>query len=228
MKDEKAGQMDRRSFLHGAVPACAMTCLALKASMVPACQRGASGDQQEPHRWDVGVDPAPSLRQLERVRISRFLQFSQYLSEQMGREQVLGILRDFQSQSNVGQARRLVDRTGKNDFEAFKAFYDPSLPALARIVTMEIVESTDTVYEWKITECINADPFLRADAADIGYASACFGDYAFAEAFNPAIKLTRDKTIMEGHEYCNHRYTWEAEAAALASSNEVMRSTSVP
>jgi hypothetical protein len=98
---------------------------------------------------------------------------------------------------------------GSNDFETFKRFYDPSIPALNRIVTLEIVENTDTVYEWRITECINTEPYIRANQRDLGYAAACFGDYAFAESFNPAIKLTRDKTIMEGHTYCNHRYTWE-------------------
>lgn len=208
MGTDGTNQMDRREFLHGVVPACAMTCAALNAPFLPECARPGSTGQQETHRWDVGVDPAPSLRRLESLRISRFLQFSQYLADQMGKEPLLETLRDFQSQSNVGQAQRLVERTGRNDFEAFKAFYDPAIPALARIVTLEVVESTDTVYEWKITECINADPFLNADAAEIGYASACYGDYAFAEAFNPAIKLTRDKTIMQGHKYCNHRYTF--------------------
>jgi len=126
----------------------------------------------------------------------------------MGRDWVLDTLKDFQARSNVEQARAVVARRGSNDFDAFKAFYDPGIPALARIVTMEVVESTDTVYEWRITECINADPFLRANASDIGYASTCHGDYAFAEAFNPSIRLTRDKTLMQGDPYCNHRYTW--------------------
>jgi len=208
-EEQPSNPMDRRGFLHGVVPACAMTCMALKAPFPPDCVRSERPQEQETHRWDVATDPGPSLRELERVRISRFLQFAEYLAEQMGREQLLETLKDFQSQSNVGQARRLVERRGRNDFDAFKAFYDPAIPALERIVTLEVVENTDTVYEWRISECINADPFIRADATDIGYASACFGDYAFAETFNPAIKLTRDKTIMEGDAYCNHRYTWE-------------------
>jgi hypothetical protein len=28
------------------------------------------------------------------------------------------------------------------------------------------------------------------------------------KGFNPKIKLVRDKTLMQGHEYCNHRYIW--------------------
>jgi hypothetical protein len=155
------------------------------------------------------VDPVPSWRRQEVIKISRFLQFSQFLAGRLGRNETIRLLKDFQSARNADQAQHATARLGSNDFDAFKRFYDPSIPALNRIVTMEIVENSDTVYEWRITECINAEPYIRADARDFGYAAACFGDYAFAENFNSAIKLTRDKTIMEGHSYCNHRYTWE-------------------
>jgi hypothetical protein len=49
---------------------------------------------------------------------------------------------------------------------------------------------------------------LAKKAGDIGYAMVCWGDYAWAEGFNPKIKLVRDKTLMEGHDRCNHRYIW--------------------
>ncbi len=55
---------------------------------------------------------------------------------------------------------------------------------------------------------ILASTFLVAKAGDIGWASVCFGDYAWAEGFNPKIKLVRDKTLMQGHDICNHRYIW--------------------
>lgn len=63
---------------------------------------------------------------------------------------------------------------------------------------MEIVENTDAAYELKVTECMWAATFLAAKAGDIGWASVCFGDYAWAKGFNPKIKLVRGKT----------RYIW--------------------
>lgn len=214
MEKQQTESLDRRGFLQGIVPACAMTCMALGAPGSLGCTESHTRDGQEAHRWDMGVDPSPSLRRLEGLKISRFLEFSEYLADQMGRDRLIETLEDFQSKRNVAQARRLIERTGVNDFEAFKAFYDPDIPALRRIVTLEVLESTETVFQWRITECINAEPFLAADAADIGYAATCHGDFAFAEAFNPAIKLTRDKTIMAGDGYCNHRYTWQPERSA--------------
>lgn len=211
MNELPVNTMDRRAFLHGIVPACAMTCGALGAPFGLPCAGADPAAGQDPHRWDIPVDPAPTSRQLEIARIRRFLQFAEYLSDRMGRESLLRTLEDFQAASNAEQASAAAARLGGNSFRAFKSFYDPAIPALARIVTMEVVENSDTIYEWRITECLNAEPFLRANATDIGYASTCHGDFAFAEAFNPAIKLTRDKTLMQGDAYCNHRYTWEGE-----------------
>lgn len=53
-----------------------------------------------------------------------------------------------------------------------------------------------------------ADTFLHFKAGDIGYAKICWGDYAWAKGYHTNIVLTRDKTLMEGHSCCNHRYTW--------------------
>lgn len=209
MEARELDGLDRRDFIGGLVPACAMTCMGSLGLSLGSSTEAQAAIRQGQHKFDAPVDPVPSWRRLEVQKIARFLEFSQYLGEQMGRDRIIEILKDFQSQRNARQARRATDRLGSDDFGAFKRFYNPSIPALNRVVTMEIVENTDTVYEWRITECINTEPYLRANAADLGYAAACFGDYAFAENFNPAIKLTRDKTIMQGHPYCNHRYTWE-------------------
>jgi len=58
----------------------------------------------------------------------------------------------------------------------------------------------------KVTKCIWAEVFLKFDAGDIGWAYICHGDYAWTEGFNSKFKLVRDKTLMQGHDYCNHRY----------------------
>jgi hypothetical protein len=47
------------------------------------------------------------------------------------------------------------------------------------------------------------------NAADIGFATVCFTDYATAAAFNPKLKMIRSKTLMQGHDCCNHRYVME-------------------
>jgi hypothetical protein len=76
-------------------------------------------------------------------------------------------------------------------------------------VSCKTIEDTDKVFEIEVAECLVAAVFLQAKAADIGYASVCWGDYAWAEGFTPKIKLIRDKTLMQGDAYCNHKYVLE-------------------
>ncbi len=74
---------------------------------------------------------------------------------------------------------------------------------------MTIVEDTETAFALRVTECIWADTFLKEDAGDIGFALICHGDYAWPQGFNPKIRMIRDKTLMQGDSYCNHRYVFE-------------------
>lgn len=50
--------------------------------------------------------------------------------------------------------------------------------------------------------------FLEKNAGDIGYLTICYGDSASAKAYHPKLKLRLTKTLMQGFDCCNHRYTW--------------------
>lgn len=39
----------------------------------------------------------------------------------------------------------------------------------------------------------------------------CKTDHAYAQASHPRIKLRRSKTLMEGHEHCDHTWYWTNE-----------------
>ena len=60
--------------------------------------------------------------------------------------------------------------------------------------------------EMKITECLTEMIFREADALDLGYACVCHADFGLPEGLDINIKLIRDKTLMQGHNCCNHRY----------------------
>ena len=79
-------------------------------------------------------------------------------------------------------------------------------PHAKQMLTMEVIEDNETAFEMKVTECLWAKTFREANAADIGFSCICNVDYATAEAFSPKVELIRDKTLMQGHTCCNHRY----------------------
>jgi hypothetical protein len=97
----------------------------------------------------------------------------------------------------------------KNDFATFKAEFHKSDRFWDHVLTVAIVEETDKAIENRVTECLWAKTFREANAADIGYATICYPDFASARAFNPKLKLVRTKTLMQGDNHCNHRWVWE-------------------
>jgi len=111
----------------------------------------------------------------------------------------------------IEDGKEAAKRSPKNDFAAFtsrnKKLY--SGPFYNHVLTYKIVEDTEKVFEKKITECLWAKTFREANASDIGYANHCHGDYGFVEGFNPKIRLTRTKTLMQGDDCCHFRWVWE-------------------
>ena len=58
-----------------------------------------------------------------------------------------------------------------------------------------------------VTECCIAETFQAAGLGGaIGHAAVCNMDYTWPVAFNPDFKMERTKTLMQGHDCCNHRY----------------------
>lgn len=80
---------------------------------------------------------------------------------------------------------------------------------MKHVLTRKDFKRTEKSAEWKVTECLFADTFREMDAADIGYATQCYPDFAAAATATPKCKLFRTKTLMQGHDYCDFRYVWE-------------------
>jgi hypothetical protein len=74
-------------------------------------------------------------------------------------------------------------------------------------LTGEVVQDTESVFELRVTECISEAVFREAGlAGEIGHAAVCNMDYTWPVAFNADFKMERSKTLMQGHDCCNHRY----------------------
>lgn len=59
------------------------------------------------------------------------------------------------------------------------------------------------------TKCPLADMALTIGEPQWGYRFYCATDPIMVEAFNPNIGLRRTKTLMEGHDCCNHFYYYK-------------------
>ena len=202
----KIQKTSRRQFISSVIPACAVTCLASNQLFASILRAEGQASQESKHKFDSNLKRPITYRQRFQIQFQHFLFLAMALEKEMGKEKAIAFLKKASTErlTDLGkqQASRMPDNSFGTYVGQFRSGFDNTL-------TMEIVEDTETAFELKVTECIWADTFLRAKAGDIGYAWVCWGDYAWAEAFNPKIKLVRDKTLMQGHDRCNHRYIWQ-------------------
>jgi hypothetical protein len=118
------------------------------------------------------------------------------LSRQVGREKLVEMLKD--ATDEVWFQDVVQERFHANLPNGF----------WSRAVNVEVLENTPNRRVYKVAACLWAKTFREADAADIGYALWCHGDYAIAKSQKE--HLERTSTLMQGHDSCLLKYTKQA------------------
>lgn len=199
--------IDRRQFITRLMPACALTCLGIKNARGFELPGEKPVGQESKHKFDSPFDRPLTNRQFFAVRYGEFIQLAKALEKEIGQEKLVEFLKKNTQARLLQLGQYQAKNSPDNSFQTYVKMFKG--PGYDKTLTMEIVEDTDKAFELKVTECLWAATFLQAKAGEIGHAAVCYGDYAWAEGFNPKIKLIRDKTLMQGHDRCNHRYVWE-------------------
>ncbi len=162
---------------------------------------------QNPHKFDrLMKRPLTYRERFELEYASHFIPYLKLLEKEIGHEQVIKSLQKLALHEAEEYAEYVVKTKGKNDLSVFKEDYNPTTPGTSNILTIAVMEDTEEAYGIKITECLWAEVFRKAGAADYGYAAVCYGDVSFAHCINPQIDLDLDGTIMEGKPFCMLRY----------------------
>jgi hypothetical protein len=72
---------------------------------------------------------------------------------------------------------------------------------------VEILETTDTTFNFDVTRCRYAETYKDMGLGKIGHLLSCNRDGSFCQGYDPKIKLERKQTIMGGAPRCTFRYT---------------------
>lgn len=198
--------IDRRDLLTRTVPACAMAWLGLcKLPSIGICE-GAEPQQQEgQHKFDVPEQLTLSERQQTERRNRAFIRFIKSLREELGEDEIVRLLNIYSADYGRSIGEMQAQRWEDNSFQAFVNQFRP--PRYESILTHEVVEDTEKAFGLRVTECCIAEVFQAAGLGGaIGHAAVCNMDYYWPTAFNADLKMERDKTLMQGHDHCNHRY----------------------
>jgi hypothetical protein len=202
---------NRRLFLSKVLPACSIACLGASSGLLGFSPAVKKTLQEAKHKFDEEFPVKFTGRQLMSMGWGRnYIPLLKFLSEELGKERLITLLKKHAEERGTEMGKRFAEQLGGNDFDILKKMFSPDSPNFKNALTMSITEDTATVHELKVTECIFASTFLEAKAGDLGFATICYADYNMASGFNPKVKMVRDKTLMQGHDCCNHRYLLEA------------------
>jgi hypothetical protein len=197
----------RRSFFKVALPGGALLCLGapclLRASQIEDKTK-ATGPK---HKFLA--DSGTSFAELFIMAYAAQVPIWRGLEREIGRDKLHEMMKRVIDQPAREQMAEFAKKAGKNDLATYlRDFRNPSR-FWQNVLTYEIVEDTPRAFEVKVTECLWAKTYRDAHADDLGFILSCYGDTAAAEAFNPKMRLIRTKTLMQGNEFCNHRYVIE-------------------
>jgi hypothetical protein len=158
------------------------------------------------HKFDQPLKKPLTYRERTELQYSaHFIPFLKFLEKAIGHEQVIEYLQEMAFQGIKEYAEEILTAAGKNDLSVIKEIFSPENPNFSGTLTMQVLESTENTYVVDVTECLLAQVFRQADAADYGSAYLCC-DVLFTQLINPDIALDLGKTLMDGSPSCLHRW----------------------
>jgi predicted ArsR family transcriptional regulator len=200
----RCNTIDRRALLTRTVPACAFACLGL-GRFPGLAGLGKNPTQQGQHKFDVPQDITVSSRQRTQMTYRGLIQFIQVLKSELGEPELIRLLNLMSADIGRQVGARQAQNSPDTSFQTFVQVFRP--PNFANSLTHEVVEDTEKVFALEVTECVSAEVMHSAGLdGEIGHAAVCNMDYYWPAAFNPNFKMERTKTLMQGHDICNHRY----------------------
>ena len=206
MKNDALMQNNRREFIIKTLSSCAFCCIAAP-SLFGFDEKSHPFvlDQQHKFQSDAGM----SLEQVFNFTFKGwYIPAMKNLMEQIGREKFLGMLK--KSSEMLYETDKDADvNYNERTMAALSDYAKKLMEKWSSRLTGEILTDNGNELEIKYTECLWAKTFRDANAADIGYAGICYSDYPWAKQFNPALKLIREKTLMQGHDCCHFKYFME-------------------
>jgi hypothetical protein len=200
--ETKSTNENRRDFLKTLIPAGAMLCIGCPNAISMDIHSG--NNQEKDFDFRIKNEFSISWESYFEERFRRQISWMEVFAKNFGKDEVITIIKEQVDQWNANSQPN-------EEAKSVKDFILPAMESdmMKNCLDFEYVELTDKVCELKVNKCLWAKTFRSKKAADFGYASVCYGDFSGATAFNPKMRMERTKTLMQGHDCCDHRYIWE-------------------
>ena len=151
-------------------------------------------------------EPVSLLRQREieaRIVGPLYRAFAEEIGEERTRKIIARVILDLAKDSGWAAA----ERVGGNDIaklaEAKERWQE------GQALSLEVIRRDEHALDFNVTRCRYAEMYRALGLEHLGRLLSCNRDAAMIEGFNPAIKLTRTQTLMEGASHCDFRFRVE-------------------
>ena len=145
------------------------------------------------------------FKRLERQHFLEIVSIVRALEKEYGQDAV-DVVADAKYGLTHNQWAEMARARGRNDIATL---LELQWEGAGPLLEYEVLYRDSEEVRLNVTKCFWADAFREIGAADIGKILYCDDEQASAEGFNPSIGLTRTKTLMEGHDCCDHCYLLE-------------------
>jgi len=133
------------------------------------------------------------------------------LGDEFGRERVFDVARRIIIDVARQQGQELAQRMGGDSLTHFAAALEDWKKGDA--YRMDVLEQSDEKFSFNVTRCRYAEMYRALGIPEIGALLSCNRDFSLVEGFNPAVKLTRTQTVMEGASHCDFRFELRRKSA---------------
>jgi len=137
--------------------------------------------------------------------------------EEFGREKTLKIASEVILDLAQKNGRDLAQRSGGNSFEHLSEA--TAQWSAGDALQREVLEKSDTRYDFNIIRCKYAEMYKELGLADLGVVFSCGRDGMMYSGFNSNIELQRTQTIMQGADYCDFRLSLNEKVDSPEESN---------
>ena len=145
------------------------------------------------------------LKGLERRHLTELIIIARALIDEYGLE-ALDVIAEAKSDLTRKQWAELARLQGRYDLDSL---VEQEWEGARPLIEYETTSAETDELCLRVTRCYWADVFRELGAPAIGKTLYCDDEYAVAEGAGPHIGLSRTKTLMEGHDSCDHCYFLE-------------------
>jgi hypothetical protein len=127
------------------------------------------------------------------------------VSQRIGLDEAQAILQEVNQQEAFQRGRSMAEEKERNGIE--ELVDDVAGWGRGGVWEMDVLEQTQTTYFFNVTRCLYYEKYKELGLEEFGVGFSCCRDEPFAKGFNPQLRLKRTKTIMEGADHCDFRYS---------------------